>query len=894
MIPYVLHFRDIDKNALSVVGGKGANLGEMVKAGFPVPPGFCITTAAFQALLQGSKEMEAYFRQLAQIDPDELEPIRTIARSIQEHIEALPIPAELYQSIIAAWGQLGSKHAYAVRSSATAEDLPTASFAGQQETFLNVVGEQQLIRAILKCWASLFTERAIIYRMKNQFDHRAVQLSVVVQQMVFPKVSGIMFTADPLNGHRGKTFIEASFGLGEALVSGLVTPDRYTVFSGTIHEKRIAQKKVAIHPLGNGGTVMRDIPEFEQEIPSLTDEQVLELARLGAAIETHYGTEQDIEWSYADGSFFILQARPITSLFPIPQVPDEKFHVFLSFGHQQMMTEPMSPMAISFWQRLFTSMRQNLPTASGQRLFEAGGRLYMDSTEMLRSEIGRKLFPKMLGSMDELMSLAMMQVVQREEFKDLLPLASSTVQPDKLLPALSPPLTKVLKDLIATNPSNVYAGIQRFMDERLAACKAKLDATRGPERIDAIHEDLGTLFPELFEHDMHFFVTGMLANTLIRTFLQMWLPGQQAELPLLNRSLAHNATSEMGLQIGDLADAARPYPELLTFLQESDGDSFYEKLPQVEGGRQFKAALDSFLAKYGARCPGEIDIARPRWNEKPSMLIPAILGHVRTVEPQEHRARFAQGEQEAIEAGQRILDQLKQTEDGDFKQSLMGRFLNVYRGFGGLRENHKFVIVLHLDLYKKALLEEADSLVQKGILAARDDVFMLSLSELKDVLQKDAGADVRSLIQARQQAYQHYEKLTPPRVITSEGEVIVGKRSTAQLPEHALSGTPVSPGVVEGRARIVRKPDEASLEPGEILIAPFTDPGWTPLFHQAKGLVMEVGGIMTHGAVVAREYGIPAVVGIENATRLIKDGQYIRLDGTQGYVLVLEGAVKAT
>jgi phosphoenolpyruvate synthase/pyruvate phosphate dikinase len=281
MSVYVMHFNEVDRTNLSEVGGKGANLGEMVKAGFPVPPGFCITTSAYRDFIAASSEMDRFFDLLDQLKPDQPEEIIKLGKLIRDHLLTIPISQTIKLSILDAWKVLGEEKAYAVRSSATDEDLPTASFAGQQETYLNVKGIDQLLQAVRKCWSSLFTDRAIIYRIKNGFCHRSVYLSVVVQQMIFPEVSGLMFTVDPVTGHRNIISIDASFGLGEALVSGIVSADSYQVLKGKIIKKQIAEKKIAIYPVTEGGTITRELAPELQKKQALTDDKILELAQFG-------------------------------------------------------------------------------------------------------------------------------------------------------------------------------------------------------------------------------------------------------------------------------------------------------------------------------------------------------------------------------------------------------------------------------------------------------------------------------------------------------------------------------------------------------------------------------------------------------------------------------------
>lgn len=347
MEKYVLYFNEIDQFDLPSVGGKGANLGEMTKAGFPVPQGFCISTEAYRAFIQTSGIIDSLFDQLEQLKHDDLEQIRTVGKQIREHLAQISMPDEIKSAILEGIDTTGKDKAYAVRSSATAEDLPDASFAGQQDTFLNVCGKDQLLEAVKQCWSSLFTDRAISYRAKNGFDHRSVFLAVVVQEMVFPEVSGIMFTADPITGHRKTVSIDASFGLGEALVSGVVSADLYQIRSGEIVKKQLSKKESAIYSVPEGGTVQKTLSPEKQQTQALPDPRIIELAELGRKIEAHYGKEQDIEWAFAGGRFYILQSRPITSLYPVVRFFDDRPHVLINFGYIQMMTDPLKPLGVS-------------------------------------------------------------------------------------------------------------------------------------------------------------------------------------------------------------------------------------------------------------------------------------------------------------------------------------------------------------------------------------------------------------------------------------------------------------------------------------------------------------------------------------------------------------------
>jgi pyruvate,water dikinase len=406
MSRYVLGFAEIDQTQVAVVGGKGAHLGELSRIeGIRVPVGFCVTTDAFQRILAEARSIDDRLGRLARLKPDDREAIRALSFEVRQTLEGIAIPDELAAAITRALARLGERAAYAVRSSATAEDLPTASFAGQQDTYLNVVGPAAILEHVRRCWASLFTERAVTYRLRNGFDHRKVHMAVVVQQMVFPEASGILFTADPITGNRKIASVEASFGLGEALVSGLMNPDVYKVRDGEVVARVIATKHLAILPSPDGGTRQQAIESEQQQRPALTDAQVVRLVELGRRIEAHFGRPQDIEWCLADDEFQIVQSRPITTLFPIPAAADRENRVYVSVGHQQMMTDPMKPLGLSLWQ--LTTPR---PMA------EAGGRLFVDVTQPLASPASRASLVATLGKSDPLISDALQTILDRGDF----------------------------------------------------------------------------------------------------------------------------------------------------------------------------------------------------------------------------------------------------------------------------------------------------------------------------------------------------------------------------------------------------------------------------------------------------------------------------------------------
>lgn len=871
MQEYVLFFDQINRSSLALAGGKGANLGEMTQAGLPVPGGFCVTTWAYQDFIATSAKMEDFFAELNALDLSALHQLRELGQRIRDHLLQLSIPPAITRQIIKAWEKAGVEHSYAVRSSATAEDLPNASFAGQQDTYLNIRGQEELLHHIRKGWASLFTDRAIAYRVKNGFDHRAVYLAVVVQKMVIADIAGIMFTADPATGNRTVVSIDASFGLGEALVSGLVSADLYKVKNLAILSKKISQKKLAIYSVPAGGTITQELPLALQAQQVLTDHQIIELAALGKKIEQHYGQPQDIEFCVMNNELFVVQSRPITTLYPLPAMPMTPVRVLLSFGHVQMMTDAMKPLGLTAWKKIF----------SDSLFREAGGRLFIDLSDILQHKLARILIPKILTIADEPMSRALDAIVNRPEFIKR-PRAAEPVTFAAVRKLAAPIIRKMWANLRHKNPELARAQVEAYMEERTRKTRQALRGVRGAERIKAVQQQLDTLLLDIADNILPYVAAGVIAYNSLKRIIRREF-GDVEQLNKLNKSLPGNITSEMGLALGDLADKARDWPEVQEYLKKASDQNFYLELEQVPGGKPFSRDFAEFIHKYGVRCPGEIDITAPRWQEAPTRLVSAILSNIRSLKPGEHRQRFAAGEKEAAAAAAQVLQAVK----GSYKSKLASRLIHVYRHLGGLREHHKFLIVTVFGACKQAIMAEADWLVETGVLEAATDVYFLRLEELYQLLQGSFDGNVIALLAERKAQYQRYQQLKPPRVMTSEGEIVVIPARKDYVPAGTLPGSPVSAGVAEGTARVLLRPEDAVLNEGEILVAPHTDPGWTPLFQSAIAIVTEVGGLMTHGAVVAREYGIPAVVGVDDATRLINDGDRIRVDGVQGFVEIV-------
>lgn len=859
MSSFVLDFQEMNNNQLLLIGGKGLNVGELSKMeGIQVPEGFCVTTGGYQKAIEQNETYHALLNRLTTLNVEDRDQIGEISRQIRQILLEVEIPSDVVEAVTQYLSRFGEDHAYAVRSSATAEDLPYASFAGQQDTYLNIIGKEAILQHISKCWASLFTDRAVIYRMQNGFDHSHVYLAVIVQRMVFPQASGILFTADPITSNRKVISIDASFGLGEALVSGLVSADCYKVKEGEIIDKRIATKKLAVYGRKEGGTETQQIDPDLQKTQTLTEHQILQLARIGRQIEAYFGCPQDIEWCLVDDTFYIVQSRPITTLYPIPDANDQENRVYVSVGHQQMMTDPMKPLGLSFFQ-----------LTNPAHMRKAGGRLFVDVTPMLASRDNTLHY---LGRNDPLIKDALMTVIERDFIK--------TLPDDNKTPSPIKSIAETMRE-IESNPSIVPDLIQRSQAS-IEALKQNIQTKSGSDLIDFILEDLQQLKKFVFDpQSLRVILAAMDAATWINETMNEWL-GEKHAADTLSQSVPGNITSEMGLALLDVADVIRPYPEIIEYLQHVTDEHFLDELITFAGGQETRDAIYAYLDKYGMRCAGEIDMTRTRWIEKPITLVPLILGNIKNFEPNASQRKFEQGQQEALKKEQELIERLKQLPDGEQKAKETKQAIDFIRNYSGYREYPKYGMVYRYFVYKQALLKEAEQLVQADIIHEEEDIFYLTLEELHEVVRTNR-LDYH-IISKRKDEYSYYEKLTPPRVITSDGEIISGEYKRENLPSEALVGLAVSSGVIEGRARVILNMEDADLEDGDILVTAFTDPSWTPLFVSIKGLVTEVGGLMTHGAVIAREYGLPAVVGVENATKLIKDGQRIRVHGTEGYI----------
>lgn len=827
MDDYCVDFGAIDGTMLATVGGKAANLGELTRAGLPVPQGFCVTTDAYRAVAEA----------------DEL--ARTTPENARRTLLETPVPQEIRDVIGAAYRKLGDNVPVAVRSSATAEDLPFASFAGQQDTFLNVVGEDAVVDAVRRCWASLWTDRAVSYRDTNGIDHATTYLAVVVQRMVQSAVSGVMFTANPVTGKRDQIVIDASPGLGEAVVSGAVNPDHFVVDGREIVEKRLGDKKVLIRSLPGGGTEHVEVGENDE--PCLTDGQIHALAVLGRKVQEHYGSPQDTEWAIdADGELHLTQARPITTLFPLPDNPDGRAHVYFCFSLAQGLERPITPMGrAAFGEVAKSALEIIIGDPTSQSYVENGERIFFDITKVLQSRVGREFVTRLLGVME-----ARSSEVLRGLFDD----PRFAVRSSSPTPAIKRVLRLARRFRVPVLAWKALANPEKAVRDTLLMEREVLEKAANLSVEQALRQCVVPVMPRVAPTALIGFALLGLVGKIVKT-----KPG---ELQTVLRGLPNNITTEMDLAMWNVAQEIRRDPVALQ---------------QFQNGER-PAALDRFLAKWGHRAVAEIDLGLPRWSDDPTYVTGVVRNFLRLEDDKAAPdAVFARGAAEA----EAMIETLARRAWG---RGWFVRFaLRRTRLLAGLREYPKYLIITLFGALRKRIADRGAELVSEGRLAQVDDVYFLNFAEMRS-----AEGDLRAVVTARREVYdREMRRRHIPRVLLSDGTDAEAVHQGTPA-EGDLVGTPASAGTITGVARVVMDPVGAHLEPGEILVAPSTDPGWTPLFLTAGGLVMEMGGANSHGAVVAREYGIPAVVGVREAVTRIRTGERITVDGSTGAVTTLD------
>ena len=803
-----------DAREIPLVGGKAAGLGALLRGGFRVPAGFCITTEAHR---RGEV-------------PD----------------------------LAAAYERLGGGPV-AVRSSATGEDLPEASFAGQQDTFLHVEGLDALAAAVRACWESIHSERAVAYRRDTEFSG-PVEMAVVVQRMVEPRAAGVLFTADPVTGCRERMVVDAVAGLGTGVVEGSADSDHY-VLDGPPG------------PAGGGGTSPAG---GDAAGPAgggcLSATDLTRLRELGDRVQRYSGAPQDIEWAFdQDGQLWVLQSRAITALFPLPPQDGPQPRAYFEVGHMQGMLRPCTPAGMSALQLAATTWMSNAGATGSMGMVGIGGRMYLDVTDVLRSRAMRRNLPQLMQTYGPRCVGVAERLLEDPRFA-----------PDRVLPMRMLPMVRLVLRLLP----QLVAGFARALRDPAGARERAFRCTERIRRRSVAPDGLDTagrlrfaeqvqrefLGPDAMADLMGPLFSGLLAAQVPRALLRGLATDDEFETVL--GGLPHNVTTEMDLELWRLADALEGATREL--VRDTDPD---ELAARYRRGQRPDIGLDDFLARYGHRAAAEIDVGVPRWAENPAPIFATLAGYLRITDPaQAPDRRFRQAAERATAKIDELLARARPRRP--LRARAAGFFLHRTRELAGLRELGKFAWLFPLAAMRRQILLAGEELSARGLLQEPADIFFLELADMRAAAR---GTDHRDRIAERKSAHRRESRRRHvPIALLSDGTDL---EAAGPAPEPGeWTGLGAAPGRATGRARIVRDPARARVEPGEILVAPTTDPGWTPLFLSAAGLVTETGSAMAHGPTVAREYGIPAVLCLRGATERISDGALITIDGAAGTV----------
>jgi rifampicin phosphotransferase len=888
--------------SLDQVGGKGLNLVKLSRAGFSVPNGFLVPTQCYHDFIV-ENGLDVYIQErLAQADLTSPEALQSLSGEIRAQFGQGSVPQAIDSALEIAWPWLGA-HPVAVRSSATAEDLPDMSFAGQQDTFLNVIGDDALLKAVIDCWSSLWTARAIGYRARNGIPQDDVALCVIVQNMIPSQASGVLFTANPLTGCRTETVIDATLGLGEALVGGHVEPDHYVVdtLTNRITHKFQGSKSLTITGKAEGGIITQEADQSSTQ--AIPDETILQLADLGKRVADLYKFPQDIEWAWAEGELHLVQSRPITSLYPLPpDLPTKPLKFLIGLHAVQGVIEPYTPlgrdilmMMLAGGGRLF-KLEHTLESQTA--FYVAGERIYINMTAILRTPQGSKFYPQVIKSIDPGVAQVSAELVKHPDFAPIHQKPSiKTIR--NLAGGVIPILRQVVR--VLRDPERHKFEVLDTFDQIVAETKSKVIADGDiwdtfSDHIQLLYEAKNLFADYVIPKGIPPVIAGMAPFFgILQRFSQEAAETTQDErfktiYLEIARGMPDNVTTDMDLALWSAAQRLHKDEESAEYFQRSSAETLAseyleEKLPAV-----IQNVVADFLGKYGARGLAEIDMGRERWQENPTYIMQVLQSYLAIDNPElAPDVVFERGAKVAKEAADLLEQAVRNLPGGRIKARLVRFGIRRYRALGGMREAPKFFAIRMMSIIRQALLESGQNFVAGGLLEKSDDLFFLHIHELTQIAaQKEIPPEFNKRIEERRHLRKR-EMLRGqiPRVLLSDGTAFYEGVAAAEADGDSLLGDPVSPGTVEGVVRVVINPHETQLEPGEILVCPGTDPAWTPLFLAAGGLVMEVGGMMTHGSVVAREYGIPAVVGVDRATERLIDGQRIRVNGSSGKISVI-------
>ncbi len=890
----ILPFTSSDAT-LETAGGKGTNLARLTRAGFAVPRGFIISTDAYREFVNANRWLSTIQSVVEHLSAEDASALERASAQIRVAFSAGKMPEETEMAIRASYADFESKPV-AVRSSATAEDLPDLSFAGQQDTYLNVVGIEQLLAAVINCWSSLWTARAIGYRIRNRIKHEEAALAVIVQEMIQSEASGVLFTANPLSGLRSEAVIDATLGLGEALVSGQVEPDHYVinVRDNRIVSKTLGAKKISTRgKIGGGVEVIEENAEAQQ---ALSDQDILNLSATGAQIQKAYNFPQDIEWALANSKLYILQSRAITSLYPLPKESFDPLMIWFSLGAFQGMLGAMTPLGQDTLRMFFSTAAKlfgaQIHYDETDVLMPAGERLWIKISDVMRSPLGRRVYRAILGFGEPSVG----QILRGLEGEPRLGAAKgqlkfSTVR--ALLGFLLPLVPRAASTI--HDPEKARSAFDGYIESQVIHPNITGDDifTRLAQRLQFLQEYVTAGLYQMFPRFVPVLGPTMLSLALLTRVTRHdnhaeTDHGFSTNVLEVTRGLPDNVTTEMDLALWEMANHIRADSDSLKTFLDSDAPPLASRYLRGTLPETAQKTVENFMAQYGMRGVGEIDIGQQRWREEPTSIMRTLQSYLQIPPDMAPDVLFERGAKAANESIEKLALAARRQPGGWLKERIVRGTARRIRSLMGIRESPKFFLVRMLGIARNEILTSGKEFVEAGIIDKPEDLFFLHLSELQALANHDLR-DWKSLIAERHSIYERENRRKQiPRVLVSDGRAFYEGLGSETDTADVITGSPVSPGVAEGNVHIIFDPSGAQLTPGEMLVCPGTDPAWTPLFMAAGGLITEVGGMMTHGSVVAREYGIPAVVGVHQATTRLKNGQRIRIDGTAGKIVVLE------
>ena len=874
------------------------SLVRLSRIGLTVPSGFVITAGAFREHLEQNNLLDHL-----KVTVEEL--VKTESRSKDQSLSALrqtiigaPLSETIRYEIEEHYNKLGADYV-AVRSSGTAEDLPDHSFAGQYDTYLGISNVKDCIEAIKKCWASLWTLRAYEYRQRNGFDHLKIELAVIVQLLINADTSGVMFTVDPVKDSRSSIIIEACFGLGETLVSGKVTPDRFVVSKKKLKllSSKISEKKVERTVDRNGLIDEKRVPDERSSVCCLDKKYAVKLAKIARKIETEFGSPQDIEWAIRKNKIFLLQSRPITALPPEKSWEDRQ--IWCCNPAKEVIPDVATPMTASI---IYAMLDSFIDPVFGLLCMDRGdhpiyglvaGRIYFFAN------IWGAVFRELPGTKDlDFMKLTgshkgLQQVIER--FRN----AAEEDLPDMKFRRckfyLGIPL--VIIGMLRNTPKkgqHILSTIEAKNEKWLHTNAANMTT----EEIEACCRQIMTDFKGLLGHVLYLF-SMIAALPMLDIVCKRWLPEGNINSGRLLAGIGGMVDATAGLDIWRLALAADSKTEVKNLIiSEDDWETIGEKLcrgrpaldsragcPRHDPGREFLAEWNQFMLRHGHHCRGELELYNKRWSETPDYILKFIRSHITQMDKIDPVQNFDRATIERRELEKQCRRQLK----NPIKRLIFNHFLIRAQQGSVFRENVKSEVIKLLAAMRKLLIELGERLKEKETLKNEDDIFFLRYEEIMSIVQGNADFDIHQIITTRRAEYDKDCSVTPPDTVFGKFDPDNYVPDTIDEQAQELKGLGVSPGTATGTARVILRADtDEQLLAGEILVAPFTDPGWTPYFVPAAAIVMDEGGIISHGSIVAREFGIPAVVNVGDATKIIKTGQKIHVDGDQGIVRIVE------